>query len=239
MQERQLERQRDNRDLIGLMENIQSGSGGTDAGDGTAPVPGESSSPLGISLPTKRSRRRKVRYSDIVYALRLREDGYTPHEIAAKLNLHVAVVEKALAAAQSWYRRQLEDAEGIYRLIMFRLERAVKAIMPKVAEGDPNAIRALMDISRLQAKLSGVEQNVQVDRTAEAVWKKLAKELGLFSTTAEVIAIETDASHDPDVIESAYPPLNPPGYDEGDGYDEDEDGEDEEGADDVASGFRF
>jgi hypothetical protein len=224
----------DNRDLIGLMENIQSGSDGKDTGDGTAPVLGESSSPFGISLPTKRSRRRKVRYSDIVYALRLREDGYTPHEIAAKLNLQVSVVEKALAAAQSWYRRQLEDAEGIYRLIMFRLERAIKAIMPKVAEGDPNAIRALLDISRLQAKLSGVEQNVQVDRTAEAVWKKLAKELGLFATTAEVIAIETDASHDPEVIESAYPPLNPPEYDDSDEYDEDD-----KEADDVASGFRF
>jgi hypothetical protein len=231
-----------NRDLVDLMQQIQpvgSGSGVGGAESAGSAVSSGSDPALDMVLMTKRSRRRKIRYSDIVYALRLREDGYTPHEIAAKLGLRVSVVEKALAAAQSWYRRQLEDAEGIYRLIMFRLERAIKAIMPKVAEGDPNAIRALLDISRLQARLSGVEQNVQVDRTAEAVWKKLAKELGLFSTTAEVIAIETDASHDPDVIESAYPPLNPPGYDEGDGYGEDEDGEDEEGADDVASGFRF
>jgi hypothetical protein len=90
--------------------------------------------------------------------LKLRHDGYTVQEVAARVGIspiraHV-VIDDAIKELQD---DTTKHAAAIREIELLRLETATKAVMPNVEEGNLGAINTLIKIQDRRAKYIGID----------------------------------------------------------------------------------
>lgn len=100
-------------------------------------------------------------------ALELRVKGYSFQEIADELGYADSgvahnVVKDELEAARVETVEEMRQIEGA------RLERAIQAIWPQVLRGDLEAIKTLLQVVRLKARLYGLDTGQEVEADTEA-----------------------------------------------------------------------
>jgi len=104
-----------------------------------------------------------------VEACKLRLEGHTQREIAEKLGISPGTAHADLDAILLGAR---EDAvayvEREKAISIARLERAVKAIFPKVDKGDLDAVRALAGIEAQRGKTIGFHAADKIEHTGAA-----------------------------------------------------------------------
>ena len=105
--------------------------------------------------------------------LKLRHDGYTVAEVAAKVGIsplraHV-VIDDAIKELQD---DSTKHAAAIKEVELLRLETATKAIMPGVEDGSLNAISMLLKVQDRRAKFLGLDTPLKQDTviTIDVPW---------------------------------------------------------------------
>ena len=105
--------------------------------------------------------------------LKLRHDGYTVAEVAAKVGIsplraHV-VIDDAIKELQD---DSTKHAAAIKEVELLRLETATKAIMPGVEDGNLGAISVLLKVQDRRAKFLGLDTPLKQDTviTIDVPW---------------------------------------------------------------------
>lgn len=153
------------------------------------------------------ARRRKTEVlspSDAISMFKLRTEGWSLQEIAEHYGISVATAARLIKNATKEASTAHQDIYDARILQMERLDTIIKIALQKFKEGEARYGTTLIKAIELQADLMGLRESVQVDRTAELVWRKLAKELGVFAPYA------IDPTNDPNILDTAYEALTPP-----------------------------
>lgn len=104
-----------------------------------------------------------------IQACKLRLEGYTQREIAEKLGISPGTAHHDLEAIHTFAR---EDAvayvEREKAVSVGRLERAVKAIFPKIDQGDLEAVRVLISLEAQRGKTIGFHAADKIEHSGPA-----------------------------------------------------------------------
>ncbi len=152
----------------------------------------------------RRKKTELVSPSDAISMLKLRTEGWSIREIAEHYGISVATAARLIKNATRETSIAHQDIYDTRILQMERLDTIIKIALQKFKEGESRYGTTLIKAIELQADLMGLRESVQVDRTAELVWRKLAKELGVFAPYA------IDPTNEPNILDTAYEPLTPP-----------------------------
>ena len=153
------------------------------------------------------ARRRKteiISQTDAISMFKLRTEGWSLQEIAEHYGVSVATAARLIKNATRETSIAHQDIYDARVLQMERLDTVIKIALQKFKEGEARYGTTLIKAIELQADLMGLRESVQVDRTAELVWRKLAKELGVFAPYA------IDPTNDPNILDTTYEALTPP-----------------------------
>ena len=153
------------------------------------------------------ARRRKteiISQTDAISMFKLRTEGWSIQEIAEQYGVSVATAARLIKNATRETSIAHQDIYDARVLQMERLDTIIKIALQKFKEGESRYGTTLIKAIELQADLMGLRESVQVDRTAELVWRKLAKELGVFAPYS------IDPTNEPNILDTAYEALTPP-----------------------------
>jgi hypothetical protein len=120
--------------------------------------------PQGVFMaPNRHQITKALDYMDV---FRLRRDGFSIEDIALKLRVPPvrvrAVLSQALNSVDSAAQGYLREVRAIE---VARLDVATKAVMPKVSDGDLNAINTLLKVMARRANLLGLDAPREVIST--------------------------------------------------------------------------
>lgn len=102
-------------------------------------------------------------------AFQFRIKGYSYRAIADELHVDVATAYADVLAEMAYLRQTTTElAEQVREQSLARMDAAVKGLEPLVAQGNPKAVQALIQVESRRARLLGLDQpeqlRVQVDR---------------------------------------------------------------------------
>jgi len=135
---------------------------------------------------------------------KLRAEGWSIQEIADHYGITPPTVMRLLRETNQEIAKAFSDQYELRILELQRLDEVIRIALSKFREGDPRFGNTLIKAIELQADLMGLRELMQVDRTAELVWKKLANELGIFTPYT------TDPSYADTAIDTIYEPIEIP-----------------------------
>lgn len=115
---------------------------------------------------TKKGRRLRSKNPDVEArrrrAVKLRVDGYSYREIAAKLRVDVETAFSDVAVVLERTRLAADKlADEVRRLDLERLDLATKALLPKVKKGDARSTEKLVAVMARRSKLVGADAPVR------------------------------------------------------------------------------
>jgi predicted transcriptional regulator len=120
---------------------------------------------------TRRERAKKIRSGKLESAkkrhrvLELRAAGLTEEEIGEKLGIGQARVSKILTATlKGWAQKDEGNVDVLRQQRLFELDQLKRAIWADALKGDVKAVREAIKIIQTQAKITGVEAPVRVER---------------------------------------------------------------------------
>lgn len=107
-----------------------------------------------------RSRARKVSVATLFL------HGFSPHQIATRLDVSESTVHKDIAhCATEWRKSFVADFEVMAGKDLTRLEMYLQKLSPGIERGDVKSIQAAVDIIKERGSILGYRQGVQVDMT--------------------------------------------------------------------------
>ena len=152
----------------------------------------------------RRRRTEIVGQTEAIGMLKLRTEGWSIQDIAEHYGISPATAARLIKNATRETSIAHQDIYDTRVLQMERLDMIIRIALQKFKDGEAKYGTTLIKAIELQSDLMGLRESVQVDRTAELVWRKLAKELGVFAPYA------IDPTNEPNILDTTYEALTPP-----------------------------
>jgi len=152
----------------------------------------------------RRRRTEIIGQTEAIGMLKLRTEGWSIQEIAEHYGVSTATAARLIKNAMRETSFNYQDMYDTRTLQMERLDTIIRTAMERFKNGDPKYGTLLLKAIELQSDLIGLREAIQVDRTAELVWRKLAKELGVFAPYA------VDPINEPHMLDTTYEALPTP-----------------------------